>query len=65
MLIVTHQVGFAREFADRVCCFYAGRSDRCGSVENILVVEIQRNVPGARTSDVLAEVPKSFVHSLG
>jgi polar amino acid transport system ATP-binding protein len=25
MLMVTHQMGFAREFADRVCFFYAGR----------------------------------------
>jgi polar amino acid transport system ATP-binding protein len=25
MLMVTHQMGFAREFADRVCFFYEGR----------------------------------------
>jgi len=25
MIMVTHQMGFAREFADRVCFFYAGR----------------------------------------
>jgi polar amino acid transport system ATP-binding protein len=25
MLMVTHQIGFAREFTDRVCFFYAGR----------------------------------------
>ena len=25
MLIVTHQMRFAREFADRVCFFYQGR----------------------------------------
>jgi polar amino acid transport system ATP-binding protein len=25
MLMVTHQMGFAREFADRVCFFYAGK----------------------------------------
>ena len=25
MLMVTHQMGFAREFADRVCFFYQGK----------------------------------------
>ena len=25
MLMVTHQMGFAKEFADRVCFFYAGK----------------------------------------
>src|SRR3546814_16621573 len=25
MLMVTHQMGFAKEFADRVCLFYGGR----------------------------------------
>ena len=25
MLMVTHQMGFAREFADRVCFFYGGK----------------------------------------
>jgi polar amino acid transport system ATP-binding protein len=25
MLMVTHQMGFAREFSDRVCFFYAGK----------------------------------------
>ena len=25
MLMVTHQMGFAKEFSDRVCFFYAGK----------------------------------------
>jgi polar amino acid transport system ATP-binding protein len=25
MLMVTHQMGFAKEFADRVCFFYQGK----------------------------------------
>ena len=30
MLMVTHQMGFAREFADRVCFFHRGRIERGG-----------------------------------
>jgi polar amino acid transport system ATP-binding protein len=30
MLMVTHQMGFAREFADRVCFFHAGRIEEQG-----------------------------------
>ena len=30
MLMVTHQMGFAREFSDRVCFFYAGQDRRAG-----------------------------------
>jgi polar amino acid transport system ATP-binding protein len=30
MLMVTHQMGFAREFADRVCFFYAGKIAEAG-----------------------------------
>jgi polar amino acid transport system ATP-binding protein len=30
MLMVTHQMGFAKEFADRVCFFYAGRIAEAG-----------------------------------
>jgi polar amino acid transport system ATP-binding protein len=35
MLIVTHQMGFAREFADRVCFFYAGKIAEQGPPERI------------------------------
>ncbi len=35
MLMVTHQMGFAREFADRVCFFYAGRIAEQGPPERI------------------------------
>jgi len=35
MLMVTHQMGFAREFADRVCFFYRGRICEQGSPEKI------------------------------
>jgi polar amino acid transport system ATP-binding protein len=31
MLMVTHQMGFAKEFADRVCFFYQGRIAEQGS----------------------------------
>ena len=35
MLMVTHQMGFAREFADRVCFFYGGRIAEQGPPEQI------------------------------
>ena len=35
MLMVTHQMGFAREFADRVCFFYAGRIAEQGPPDRI------------------------------
>jgi ABC-type polar amino acid transport system ATPase subunit len=34
MLMVTHQMGFAREFADRVCFFYAGKIAEAGPPTN-------------------------------
>ncbi|MDT9081608.1 L-cystine ABC transporter ATP-binding protein YecC, partial [Escherichia coli] len=30
MLMVTHQMGFARDISDRVCFFYAGRIEEQG-----------------------------------
>ena len=35
MLMVTHQMGFAREFADRVCFFYGGKIAEQGKPEEI------------------------------
>jgi polar amino acid transport system ATP-binding protein len=35
MLMVTHQMGFAREFADRVCFFYGGRIAEQGPPQKI------------------------------
>jgi polar amino acid transport system ATP-binding protein len=35
MLMVTHQMGFAREFADRVCFFYGGRICEQGPPDRI------------------------------
>jgi polar amino acid transport system ATP-binding protein len=35
MLMVTHQMGFAREFADRVCFFYAGKIAEQGAPAQI------------------------------
>jgi polar amino acid transport system ATP-binding protein len=35
MLMVTHQMGFAKEFADRVCFFYGGRIAEQGPPEKI------------------------------
>ncbi|MCG8691902.1 MAG: ectoine/hydroxyectoine ABC transporter ATP-binding protein EhuA [Minwuiales bacterium] len=35
MLMVTHEMGFAKEFADRVCFFYAGKIAEQGSPDRI------------------------------
>ena len=35
MLMVTHQMGFAREFADRICFFYQGKICEQGSPEKL------------------------------
>jgi polar amino acid transport system ATP-binding protein len=35
MLMVTHQMGFAREFADRVCFFYKGQIHEQGSPQKL------------------------------
>src|SRR3546814_2028113 len=35
MLMVTHQMGFAKEFADRVCFFYGGRICEEGPPEDL------------------------------
>jgi polar amino acid transport system ATP-binding protein len=35
MLMVTHQMGFAKEFADRVCFFYAGKIAEQGTPDAI------------------------------
>ncbi|MGH6916498.1 MAG: amino acid ABC transporter ATP-binding protein, partial [Geminicoccaceae bacterium] len=35
MLMVTHQMGFAREFADRVCFFYAGKIAEAGPPDRL------------------------------
>jgi polar amino acid transport system ATP-binding protein len=35
MLMVTHQMGFAREFSDRVCFFYGGRICEQGTPEQL------------------------------
>jgi polar amino acid transport system ATP-binding protein len=37
MLMVTHQMGFAKEFADRVCFFYQGRIAEEGPPDRIFV----------------------------
>ncbi|MBX6321719.1 MAG: ectoine/hydroxyectoine ABC transporter ATP-binding protein EhuA [Rhodospirillaceae bacterium] len=37
MLMVTHQMGFAREFADRVCFFYQGRIAEEGTPAELFV----------------------------
>jgi polar amino acid transport system ATP-binding protein len=51
MLMVTHQMGFAREIADRVCFFYEGKIAEQGSPEQLF------DVPGnERTAAFLSAV---------
>ena len=51
MLMVTHQMGCAREFADRVCFFYAGKIAEQGAP-----AEIFSNPRNERTQQFLAAV---------
>ena len=51
MLMVTHQMGFAKEFADRVCFFYAGKIAEQGPPGQIFV-----NPQNERTQQFLSAV---------
>ena len=51
MLMVTHQMGFAREFADRVCFFYGGKIAEQGAPD-----EIFGNPKNERTQQFLSAV---------
>jgi polar amino acid transport system ATP-binding protein len=51
ILMVTHQMGFAREFSDRVCFFYGGRIAEEGRPE-----EIFGNAQNERTRQFLSAV---------
>jgi len=51
MLMVTHQMGFAREFADRVCFFHEGRIHEQGSPD-----ELFNNPREERTREFLSAV---------
>jgi polar amino acid transport system ATP-binding protein len=51
MLMVTHQMGFAREFADRVCFFHAGRIEEQGPAQ-----ELFENPKNERTQQFLRAV---------
>ncbi len=51
MLVVTHQMGFAREFADRVCFFHQGRIHEQGSPD-----ELFNNPREERTREFLSAV---------
>ena len=54
MLIVTHQMGFAREVSDRVCFFYGGRILEQGSPDQIFL-----NPSNERTKKFLSAVLES------
>jgi polar amino acid transport system ATP-binding protein len=51
MLMVTHQMGFAKEFADRVCFFYAGKIAEQGPPSEIFI-----NPRNERTQQFLSAV---------
>ncbi|MEL7561354.1 ectoine/hydroxyectoine ABC transporter ATP-binding protein EhuA [Stutzerimonas chloritidismutans] len=54
MLMVTHQMGFAREFADRVCFFNEGRIHEQGSPD-----ELFGNPQETRTQEFLSAVTQA------
>jgi polar amino acid transport system ATP-binding protein len=54
MLMVTHQMGFAREFADRICFFHAGKICEQGPPEQIFT-----NPQNERTRQFLRAVLES------
>jgi polar amino acid transport system ATP-binding protein len=51
MLMVTHQMGFAREISDRVCFFYAGKIKEQGRPEQLFLAPTRE-----RTQKFLAAV---------
>ena len=53
MLMVTHQMGFAKEFADRVCFFYQGKICEQGRPKQILRRAARTSGPGSSCSAVL------------
>jgi len=55
MLMVTHQMGFAREFADRVCFFHQGRIHEQGSPEQLF-----GNPQQERTQSFLSAVREAY-----
>jgi len=55
MLMVTHQMGFAREFADRVCFFHQGRIHEQGSPEQLF-----SNPQQERTQSFLSAVREAY-----
>ena len=54
MLMVTHQMGFARDISDRVCFFYAGKIEEQGSPE-----EVFDNPRKERTQQFLSAVKEA------
>jgi len=55
MLMVTHQMGFAREFADRVCFFHQGRIHEQGSPEQLFTSPKEE-----RTQSFLSAVREAY-----
>jgi polar amino acid transport system ATP-binding protein len=49
--MVTHPTGFAREFADRVCCFHGGRIEEQGPAQALF-----ENPQNERTQQFLRAV---------
>jgi len=55
MLMVTHQLGFARDISDRVCFFYGGRIEEQGTPEALF-----ENPQRARTQQFLSAVKEAI-----
>src|SRR3546814_20108367 len=63
MLMVTHQMGFAKEFSDRVCFFYGGRNCEKGPPDRIFVApENEHHTQISRTClEATSTEPKPLV----
>lgn len=55
MLMVTHQMGFARDISDRVCFFYAGKIEEQGTPEQVF-----ENPQRERTQQFLSAVKEAW-----
>ena len=54
MLMVTHQMGFAKDISDRICFFYSGRIEEQGSPD-----ELFGNPQKERTQQFLSAVKEA------
>jgi polar amino acid transport system ATP-binding protein len=65
MLMVTHQMGFAKEFADRVCFFYAGKIAEQGTRPTRSSAIRRTSAPGSSCAPCWTAGPERDVRVAG